>query len=141
MCTPCQEGHYKDRAGTEACRRCAKNTFNKYRGATAEAQCAACPEGAITATTGATSSDACMCPDRTYMAEGITTSCKTCPIGRNAMCILRIILATRKLTSQCSCMQEGSAKIDRWDAVCVPSLLLACLWESGCGIKTMPLIS
>ena len=89
VCTPCDPGEYKDMASTATCRKCPKNTFNPKKGATAEAQCLGCPEGAVTTTTGATSTDDCTCPDTTYLAEGTTTSCKACPIGRRPSRCLR----------------------------------------------------
>ena len=96
-CTPCKAGTYKDSAGVQACRACPKNTFNQDRGATAEAQCTSCAPGAVTAEEGATSSDACICAIRTYLAGTTTKSCKTCPLGKDTTSILEQTQKPRQL--------------------------------------------
>ena len=82
-CSPCVAGTYKDVKGTQSCRVCPQNTFNPQEGATAFANCEACPSGAETGgREGMTSMDNCTCPIRTYLtiSAGIT-ACKLCPKG------------------------------------------------------------
>ena len=57
----------------QACRKCPSNTFNANTRSTASAECLSCPSGAETGgKIGQTSSLACTCPIRTYLAEGIS---------------------------------------------------------------------
>ena len=91
-CSPCKTGTYKDAPGTLACRACPQNTYNPDEGATAFAQCRSCPDGAVTVGNGQTSSDACKCNERTYLASGSTVTCANCPSGAvcaSGFCALR----------------------------------------------------
>ena len=86
-CSECQEGTYKDAAGTQACRACPQNTFNPKKGATAFAECEDCQPKSSTAGSGHISWDDCEC-DRDYyliMSNQGTASesrtCQACPRG------------------------------------------------------------
>ena len=86
-CSHCAAGKYKDAAGTQACRNCPQNTYNPNTNSKAFANCLPCPNGADTdGLDGRTSSDACQCGDRYYLAGagGSSISCASCPSG--AMC-------------------------------------------------------
>ena len=88
-CSHCAAGKYKDAAGTQACRNCPQNTYNPNTNSKAFANCLACPSGADTSgVDGQTSSDACVCGERFYIADSgadnADLTCANCPSG--AMC-------------------------------------------------------
>ena len=88
-CSVCAAGKYKDVAGTQACRACPQNTYNPNTNSKAFANCLACPSGADTSgLDGQTSSDACVCGERFYLADSgannADLTCASCPSG--AMC-------------------------------------------------------
>ena len=66
-CSECQEGTYKDAAGTQGCRACPENTFNPNKKAIAFAECQSCQPKSSTAGSGHTSRDACECDADYYL--------------------------------------------------------------------------
>ena len=59
-CSDCSPGSYSDKANSDTCTLCPKNTYNSQRGSTSSTACLPCPGKMTTAVAGSTSIDDCI---------------------------------------------------------------------------------